>query len=293
MARPAPAAERALTIIDLLVTHPGEQFTISDLARRTGMSLGSAHAVLAVLEERGYLARHPVRRTYGLGPALVSAGMAALDQHPAIRVATEQIGGLAAELDADVVVTAATPVDIVFVAVGGRGSRYGPGFREGERVPLVPPLGLVFMAWAHADEVEAWLGRAAVDLDRDRVDVALATVRDRGYALGRVGEVGRTLAAPRASSGSSGAADGGSRESLMETISLHGDYDLPNIEPEKEYELGMASAPVFDADGRVFVAITASGFTPGLTGREVTEIGERVKACATVVTKQTRGRLRG
>ncbi|WP_158079523.1 helix-turn-helix domain-containing protein [Actinomadura sp. CNU-125] len=146
MARPAPAAERALTIIDLLVTHPGEQFTISDLARRTGMSLGSAHAVLAVLEERGYLGRHPVRRTYGLGPALVSAGMAALDQHPAIRVATEQLGGLAADLDADVVVTAATPVDIVFVAVGGRGSRYGPGFREGERVPLVPPLGLVFMA---------------------------------------------------------------------------------------------------------------------------------------------------
>ncbi|GGV41429.1 putative regulatory protein, IclR family [Actinomadura cremea] len=293
MARPAPAAERALKIIDLLVTHRGEQFTISDLARRTGMSLGSAHAVLAVLEESGYLGRHPVRRTYGLGPALVSAGMAALDQHPAIRAATERIGGLAAELDADVVVTAATPVDIVFVSVGGPGSRYGPGFREGERVPLVPPLGLVFMAWAHPGEVEAWLGRAPVDLDRDRVEVALATVRDRGYALGRIGAMGRTPAAPRTAPAGSGTPDAGGREALMETISLHDDYDLPHVEPEREYELGMASAPVFDADGRVFVAITASGFSPGLTGREVTDIGERVRACATVVTKQTRGRLRG
>ncbi|QFG20184.1 IclR family transcriptional regulator [Actinomadura sp. WMMB 499] len=293
MARPAPAAERALKIIDLLVTHRGEQFTISDLARRTGMSLGSAHAVLAVLEERGYLGRHPVRRTYGLGPALVSAGMAAIEQHPAIRVATEQIGGLAAELDADVVVTAATPVDIVFVAVGGRGSRYGPGFREGERVPLVPPLGLVFMAWAHPDEVEDWLARAPVGLDRDRVEAALATVRDRGYALGQVAAMGRTLAAPRTAPGGAGPADAGAREVLMETISLHDGYDLPIVEPGGEYELGMASAPVFDADGRVIVAVTASGFSPALTGREVTEIGARVRACATVVTKRTRGRLPG
>ncbi|MEW2355711.1 helix-turn-helix domain-containing protein [Spirillospora sp. NPDC029432] len=278
MARPAPAAARAMKIIDLLVTHRGEQFTISDLARRTGMSLGSAHAVLAVLEESGYLGRHPVRRTYGLGPALVSAGMAALNQHPAIRAATERIDGLAAELDADVVVTAATPVDIVFVAVGGSGSRYGPGFREGERVPLVPPLGLVFMAWAHPDEVAAWLGRARVDLDRERVENALATVRERGYALGRGGTAEPAPAGP---------GDPGS----LAPISLHDAYDLPHVEPDEVYGLEMASAPVFDTDGRVVVAITASGFSPGLTGREVTDIGERVKACATVVTKRTRGKL--
>jgi DNA-binding IclR family transcriptional regulator len=55
----------------------------------------------------------------------------------------------------------------------------------------------------------------------------------------------------------------------------------------------MASAPVLDADRRAVVAITASGFSPGLTGREVADTAERVKACATVVTKQTRGRFPG
>ncbi len=269
MARPAPAAAKALKIIDLLVAHRGEQFTVSDLARRTGTSLGSTHAILAVLEETGYLSRHPARRTYGLGPALVTAGMAALDQHPAIRAAAEAIPELAAGLAADVVVTAATPADIVFVAVGGPGSRYGPGFREGERVPLIPPLGLVFMAWAHPREVEAWLRRAPVAPEPAAAERALATVRERGYALGLAGSGGGPLG----------------------SVTLQEDYHLPTVDPDQMYHLSMASAPVFDADGRVLVAITASGFSPGLTGHQVTDIGQRVRECAVVVTKQTRGRF--
>lgn len=283
MARPAPAAARALKIIDLLVTHPGEQFTISDLARRTGTSLGSAHAVLAVLEETGYLTRHPIRKTYGLGPALVSAGMAALQQHPAIRVASTEIAALAADLGVDVVVTAATPAEIVFVAVGGTGSQYGPGFREGERVPLAPPLGLVFMAWAQPSEVEAWLARSPAAVDRDRVELALATVRERGYALGLAPVTHSTL-------GGAAASLADVRENLNE-LSLHDNYDLLTIEPDHVYDFGMAAAPVFDADRRVLVVIAATGFSPGLTGREIVDIGERVKARAIVVTKQTRGRL--
>ncbi|UGQ12238.1 helix-turn-helix domain-containing protein [Yinghuangia sp. ASG 101] len=299
MARPAPAVEKALKIIELLVAHRDERFTISDLARRTGSSLGSAHAVLAVLEESGYLNRHPTRKTYGLGSALVSAGLAALEQHPAIRVATDRITGLAAELDADVVVTAATPIEIVFIAGGGTASRYGPGFHEGERVPLVPPLGLVFMAWAHEREVEAWLERAPVALDRERVALALASVRDRGYALGLASGIRRAFDTPDASDSPDAVrpsdpdqAEAEDRNALAGSIALH-DYDLPVIEPDRTYDLGMASAPVFDADRRALVAITASGFSPGLTGREITAIAERVKACATVVTKQTRGRFPG
>ncbi|MEB8336164.1 IclR family transcriptional regulator [Streptomyces endophyticus] len=285
MARPAPAAAKALKIIDLLVSHRGEQFTISDIARRTGSSLGSAHAVLAVLEESGYLTRHPARRTYGLGPALVSAGMAAREQHPAIRVAAERIGPLAAELDADVVVSAGTPTEIVSVAVGGTGSRYGPGFREGERVPLVPPLGLVFMAWAPTPEVEAWLARAPEAVVRDRVELALTAVRERGYALGLAPSAHRALKDVRAVDRPA------DRDAWTWTASFDDDYDLPSVDPDGEYDLGMASAPVFDADGRVLVAITASGFSPGLSGGETVRVAECVRACAIVVTKQTRGRF--
>jgi DNA-binding IclR family transcriptional regulator len=268
--RPAPAVDKALRFLDELVVHRGEELTITDLARRTGTSLGSAHAVLAVLERAGYLTRHPTRKTYRLGPALVSAGRAAFEEHPAIRAAADQIPALAAELGADVVVTAATPAEIVFVAVDGKGSRYGRGFREGERVPLMPPLGLVFMAWAHPREVAAWLERAPAVADPEWAGHAVATVRGRGFALGSTS---------------------GTREALAGPVLEWAGYDLPVVEPGRTYELGMASAPVFDVDGRVVAAITASGFPPGLAGQEVLGIGERVRSCATIVTKQTRGRF--
>lgn len=293
MARPAPAAARALKIIDLLVSQPSEQFTISDIARRTETSLGSTHAVLAVLEETGYLTRHPTRKTYGLGPAMITAGMVALEQHPAVRVAVERISDLANELGADVVVTAATPVEIVFVAVGETASRYGPGLREGDRVPLAPPLGLVFMAWAPPQEVDAWIGRASSPLDRERVELARAAIRERGYALGLSPPIDRISDGGTAPTGEPEGPEGSEVPDRyrMGMMSLHDDYDLPTVDAEATYDLAMASAPVFDADGRVVAAITASGFSPGLAGRDVIDIGERVKACAVVVTKQTRGRL--
>jgi DNA-binding IclR family transcriptional regulator len=78
---------------------------------------------------------------------------------------------------------------------------------------------------------------------------------------------------------------------IIDVLVAHRREQFTIFEPDRKYHLSMASAPVFDADGRVLVAITASGFTPGLSGREVLDIGERVKACATVVTKQTRGRF--
>ena len=116
MARPAPAAARAVQVLDLLVTHPTERFTLTELVRRTGMSLGSAHAVLAVLEQSGHVSRHPTTKAYTLGPALVVAGVVALEHHPGIEAGRRLIGPLAAELGTEVVLTARTVDEIIFVA---------------------------------------------------------------------------------------------------------------------------------------------------------------------------------
>ena len=107
MARPAPAASRAIQILDLLVTHPTERFTLTELVRRTGMSLGSAHATLAVLEGSGHVSRNTTSRAYSLGPALVVAGVVALEHHPAIDAARQVIEPLAAELGVEVLVNTA------------------------------------------------------------------------------------------------------------------------------------------------------------------------------------------
>ncbi|HEX7094669.1 MAG TPA: helix-turn-helix domain-containing protein [Acidimicrobiales bacterium] len=294
MARPAPAVNRALKIIDLLVSHPTERFTLSQLVQRTGISLGSAHAVLAVLEQSGYVSRHRVQKTYALGPALVAAGVAALSQHPAIRVATERLPKLAAELGAEALVTAATPTEIIFVARAGDPSPYGPVIREGERVPLVPPLGAVFMAWSDDGEKEAWLQRAPLhaQADRDRYERLLAAVRERGCSISTASRTQYTVGDVAAS-----LADSPSRDELraeldetLATLAADTEYGVASLSPERTYDIGMIAAPVFDSDSRVLAAIVGTGFEPGLPAGEVARRAEIIRRCAIVVTKHTQGR---
>src|SRR2546422_11577059 len=119
MARAAPAATRAASIVAYLTAHPSRGFTISELAQHLGMNIASAHATLAVLCDCGFLVRDPVHRTYVLGPALAATGFAAREQHPAIEAAIEQAELLAHELDAEVGVYAVAGRDIIVLARRG------------------------------------------------------------------------------------------------------------------------------------------------------------------------------
>src|SRR5438045_3729495 len=113
MARAAPAADRAASIVSFLTANRGRGFTISELVRHLGMNIASAHATLAVLCEFGFLVRDPVHRTYVLGPALAATGFAALEQHPAIDAAIEQAEKLAGALDSEVSVSSLAGRDVV------------------------------------------------------------------------------------------------------------------------------------------------------------------------------------
>src|SRR2546423_14512909 len=106
MARAAPAADRAASIMSLLTANRSRGFTISEIVRHLGMNIASAHATLAVLCDFGFLLRDPVHRTYVLGPALAATGFAALEQHPAIEAAIEAAESLSTELGAEVSVSA-------------------------------------------------------------------------------------------------------------------------------------------------------------------------------------------
>ena len=63
MSRPALAATRAISVLNFLAAHPADPFTLSDLADRLDINVASAHALLGVLTDAGYLVRHPRLRT--------------------------------------------------------------------------------------------------------------------------------------------------------------------------------------------------------------------------------------
>jgi hypothetical protein len=209
MARAAPAATRAAGIVSFLTSHPSRGFTITELVQHLGMNIASAHATLAVLCDFGFLVRHPVHRTYVLGPALAVTGFAALEQHPAVQAAIDQAEILAHELDAEIGVYAIAGRDVIFLVRRGpeplastigndpierarvEAGRVRPGFRElapldypGDRSPLLAPFGAVFMAWADDDAVAAWLERAEVtDTVADLYRRVLAEVRNLGFSV--------------------------------------------------------------------------------------------------------------
>jgi len=293
MARPAPAAARAVQILDLLVTHPNERFTLSELVRRTGMSLGSAHAVLAVLEQSGHVTRHPLTKAYSLGPALVVAGVVALEHHPGIEAAREMLTGLAVELGTEVVLTARTVDEIIFVARAGEPTPYGPAMREGERVPLVPPFGAVFMAWAHPDEVEEWLARTpdgsteAVARCRDALDL----VRTRGYAV-TAGSDAQRMLGERAFRLTDDPGRHELRDDVAELLAAlaREDYPVVDLADDQLFDVGIVAAPVFGPEGSVLAAISASGFPSGLPATTVMAAGRTVREAAAVATRRAGGR---
>jgi DNA-binding IclR family transcriptional regulator len=292
--RPAPAVVRAVELLDFLTVNPTESFSMSELGRRLAINSASVHAILGVLERAGYVQRHPRHRTYQLGAALVVTGRAALQQHPAITTAADQIDALSAELDVEVLVTAIAGEWMMYVASAGRPQPTGPHFRVGQRVPCAPPYGSVHMAWSSPDEIDGWLDRARPALQppqRERQLKTLAAIRDRGYAVGldvgganeRVNEVAATLAA-----------DPG-REDLRATLHrLLEDmnkvpYQIQDLVPGDAYDVSMISAPVLDPNGAVAVAITVAGLPKGLTAQQISDCAAALLRTSLSVSRRIHG----
>ena len=72
------------------------------------------------------------------------------------------------------------------LAVTGPPQPFGSRVQVGERVPIAPPLGLAFIAWADAETIEDYLGlsgRKLTAAERRQYSEALAVVRERGYGV--------------------------------------------------------------------------------------------------------------
>ncbi|MBC9718461.1 helix-turn-helix domain-containing protein [Streptomyces sp. TRM66268-LWL] len=290
MVRPALAAGRALAVLDYFAAHPEQSYTLSELSEALDINLASLLAVLRALTDAGYLARHPQRKTYGLGMSVVALGHAALTRHQVVDRARGELRALAAESGLRYVVSAVAGDSIVILAVEGRGRT--PEVWAGMRLPLLPPLGQVFLAWSGAGsgEIRRWLDRTAVGAPlTGHLDTAMAVVRERGWSANRdtaarraLGEALARLAdAPR---------DTGLRARVAElVVSLGDDYEVLSVAADERYRLATLSAPVFDQHGSVALALTATGL-PELDGARVRELAGQLADVAGVLGAEIGGR---
>lgn len=291
MARPAPSAARTVALLDFLAAHPTERFGVSELARRLGTSKATLHALVATLTDAGYLLRHPVDKTYSLGPALVAVGNAAASvQLDVVDHARGEMRRLADELDVLCVASAVIGGEIVILGREGDLGPLAPDVRVGHRLPLVPPLGTVFMAWSPDGEIEAWLQRTGPSASPERIArfrAAVSAVRDRGYSLAL--EVDARVQIGRALGGRDTGVDASQLARLVDELG-HEEYVLAELEHAASYRLSMIAGPVFGADGSVVLALTLFGFRASLDPAEIRRLAERLVDATRVVTKSIHGR---
>ena len=280
MARAAPAIDRCVAVLNHMAARPTRQFTLSELARDLDLNKATAHGMLNTLADAGYLIREPESKTYALGPALIALGNAALSSTPAARLAEPHMTALSEEFDLECVASAALADEIVILARAGTPRPLGINIEPGQRIPLAPPLGTVFVAWSGAEAIDRWLShvgphQSAADLDRYRD--ALATVRERGYSVALGGEGQQRLVQALQEAGH-GPSRGGE------------EYALVELAGSTRYRINHIGAPVFDGRGQVALALFLIGFRGQIAAEEVPRYADRLLSAADAVTAALRGR---
>jgi DNA-binding IclR family transcriptional regulator len=302
MPRPSPQTERVIAVVDLLATYPGEDFTLAELARRLGVSKPTCYPMLATLTRAGWLLRHPTRKTYRLGPALVPAGRAAASGAPVLDLARPRMASLAEASGVTCMALAPSADDLVVVELVRPPSEAGPGgtfgLRLGDSIPPRPPFGAVVVAWHGGEAAEAWLrAGGATGERRRRYEADLEAVRRRGYAV-ELREPIQERIAWLADQLRSAVDDRGATVRVIHDLVDQAVGDLADehvlltdIDPDRTYRPSSINAPVFDPDGAVALVVCLIDARSTLPGRDVAALGEEVRAMTADLTRAVRGRL--
>jgi DNA-binding IclR family transcriptional regulator len=295
MVSPALSASRAVAILDWIVGHPGETFTLSELSRATAINVPSLMSVLQSLTEAGYLARHPTRKTYEAGPSLLAVGIVVSAHHRSLEILDPELEELAAAVGTECFASVVVGDQFVVVADAGRPGSHSLPVRVGYRFPFIAPIGDVFVAWSPPAEVESWIRRADAAhthpaLSRPRLEQQLAVVRTRGYSMnlfrnrGHLPSVALDRLAERPH-------DPNRREMVRAAVAeFSRNWEALQPKPGSRYDVSNVSAPVFNAHGRVLMAIVLNGFTQ-IDGRELLAHAERLMQTTRLLTKHGKGQF--
>ncbi|MFJ7748826.1 flavin reductase [Arthrobacter sp. NPDC097144] len=140
----------------------------------------------------------------------------------------------------------------VNVAVAGTGP--GTADRLGERIPLMPPLGELCLAWEDADAVDRWLSRAlpSDECTPEEYRGRLEAVRSRGWSMTMRGEYKDEQIYEALREYSSGVYTPAQEREIRQIISRTSSSYAPVVLDEGQlYDVDSLLAPVFDSAGKV------------------------------------------
>ncbi|WEV77408.1 flavin reductase [Janibacter cremeus] len=162
--------------------------------------------------------------------------------------------------------------------------------RLGERIPLIPPIGDVYVAHASQEVQDAWCAKAPADEEvQARYRRRLETVRRDGYSVVQVGAVGAVQYArmhEALEEYASGPLTPSRERAVREVLSEMSDFFEPiDICEDTRYDLGSIMVPVFDPGGTVAMVLRLTQLPQGASAHTVRGwLGALQEAAAEVST---------
>ncbi|MGG5820692.1 IclR family transcriptional regulator domain-containing protein [Falsiroseomonas sp. HW251] len=213
--------------------HPA--MTLSEVARRTGISPGAAQRILRTLTSLGYVGSDGTR--FSLRPRALQLGYAYLASLPLAAIAQPLLGALSAQTGGSSSLAVLDEVAVVYVARSSAQALARDYMAVGTRLPAqATSVGKVLLAALPAAEREARVARIAPDrltphtlADPDAIGAALDRVAAEGFALNdQETALGmRSIAVPVMAAGRTVAALGMSSEVVRTTLATMKEAWLP------------------------------------------------------------------
>jgi DNA-binding IclR family transcriptional regulator len=282
---------RAGEILEFLARNAPTPFSVSDIARAVAQPRASCDSVLLALAEQGFVIRSERSLRYTLGPTCAVLGDAVGGEHGVV-AARRPAEELARSTGSFVAVVTCRGRQTRVAEVFDHGPPFGFKASVGQTIPLVPPFGAVFVAWAGEAGLDEWLHASTVSISEQeeaRYRAAVRAVRDRGYSVS-VLVMSETLQRniETLSAGSDAADVLRRRDELMREI-VHTEYLATTIDPGASIRVSQISAPVFDRSGAASTAIMLLGPPYEVTAAEINALGTLLLGATDRATSQLAG----
>ncbi|GAA1840048.1 hypothetical protein GCM10009836_19140 [Pseudonocardia ailaonensis] len=282
-----PALDRTVQILDLLGDRPLDPLTLSDVARATGIHKATCASTLNTLESYGMVHRDESRR-YTIGSRFVGLSHAYARRYPGFVRGREEMVRLAARSGLSCAVIVREGEDLVILDMLGNTQPAHLQMRTGQRVPLVPPVGTIFKAWAGPEELGDWIDRmqAGFGGDRDVYLGAVSALRARGFSLG--GEHDLQLQLEEVSRATARQADDRVLEVALIVADKIRNYSTA---ADGDEPVNSVIGPVFGPDGQVTMTLNLYGELGSVRQRDLDRITPRLLETCARVTQLAGGRL--
>jgi DNA-binding IclR family transcriptional regulator len=290
--QPSAPVHRLIDLVEFLARHPGEELSVSEIARGAGLNRTTCMSMLLALAQRGWV-QSRTSSVFTLGSGLIPLGEAAL---AGLRIADEvqpELDALVDDLGMEALASVVSSDEIVVVAHARTGSVLSNTVRVGQTIPFVPPFGIAHLVSASAQQVDAWLDRSRLplsDADRDEFREVIAVAAQRGYVVvldmdsrRRFERVNSELAERPASR------EAQQRRGELVEMVVRDEQALGPWSGSETAEVSQISAPVYGPDGRTALAIGVHGLPHQIDPRRIPDYTARVLDAAARVTKRIHG----